>query len=80
MAVFKINTTQAIRIEDLSPLLLEESHEIYFDDLSALIQCRSYLDTDPDITSNAVYVLIPDLAPYVKFKFPIKIWNLCNTT
>jgi len=55
MAVFKINTTQAIRIEDLSPLLLEESHEIYFDDLSALIQCRNYLDTDPDITSNAVY-------------------------
>jgi len=48
MAVFKINTTQAIRIEDLSPLLLEESHEIYFDDLSALIQCRNYLDTDPD--------------------------------
>lgn len=70
MAVFKINPAQAVCVEDLAPLLREESHDIYFEDLSALRQCRTYLDEHPDLHTQAVYGINTGFGSLCQIRIP----------
>ena len=55
MAQWILDCKIPITIENLAPLLLDESHEIKFVDLSALNRCRTYLDEHTDLQTQPVY-------------------------
>jgi histidine ammonia-lyase len=55
MAQWILDCKIPITIENLAPLLLDESHEIKFADLSALNRCRTYLDEHTDLQTQPVY-------------------------